>query len=376
MPRVAVLVNFVPPYRLPLFEAINARVGQMRVFVSTPVEPNRPWPVRWGTLDVVVQRSVMLKKRWKRSGGFSDTSYVHLPLDTLSQLRRYRPDVIIAGELGVRSCLAAAYAAVRVGTPLILWATVSELTEQRRGRLREWLRPALLSRADAVLVNGASGARYIGSLGVPCQKIQVIPYSTDVSRFAQASTERVAGEPRQLFYAGLLIERKGLAEFLEALARWGRRNSERRVVLRLAGDGPERRRLEALPMPPNTLVQFLGNVAYEELPALYRSADVFVLPTLEDEWGVVVNEALASGLPVLGSRFSQAVEELIEDGQTGWTFKPDDPVELDNALSRAMSATDVEVRRLGNAARYRAAALAPDVVADRISEVVRCLATK
>jgi glycosyltransferase involved in cell wall biosynthesis len=375
MPRVAVLVNVVPPYRVSLLEELGSRVGELRVFVSATSEPNRSWAVNWGGLDVVVQRSLMVGKEW-RSGAFRDTGYVHLPIDTISQLWRYKPDVIIAGELGLRSGLAAVYAALRRDARLILWATVSQLTERHRGRLRQWIRPGLLGRADAVLVNGASGARYVRSLGVPQAKITHIPYTVDVAQFACTHQHRPAGRTRRLLYVGLLVERKGVGDFLAALARWGGSHPSDSVELLLAGDGGERARLEQMPMPPNTRVVFLGNVPYEQLPQLYREADAFVLPTLEDEWGVVVNEAMAASLPVLGSVHSQAVEELVEDGGTGWTFSPDVAGSVDAALARVLACPTAELRRLGDAARQRAQCLTPAAVADRISEVVRCVAAR
>src|SRR4051812_18741982 len=92
MSRVALLVNFVPPYRLPLFEALQARVGQLRVFASTPMEPNRSWSVNWGSLDVRPQRTFTLQKRWRDASGYADLGYVHLPYDTFAQLKRFAPD--------------------------------------------------------------------------------------------------------------------------------------------------------------------------------------------------------------------------------------------------------------------------------------------
>lgn len=375
MPRVAVLVNVVPPYRVSLLEELSSRVGELRVFVSATSEPNRSWAVSWGQLDVVVQRSLMFSKQW-HSGTFRDTGYVHLPIDTLSQLWRYKPDVIIAGELGLRSGLAAVYAALRRDARLILWATVSQLTERHRGRMREWIRPGLLGRADAVLVNGASGARYVRSLGVPPAKITHIPYTVDVDQFACDPHHRAIGQTRRLLYVGLLVARKGVGDFLAALARWGHSHPSDAVECLVAGDGDERARLERLPMPPNTRVVFLGNVPYERLPQLYQEADVFVLPTLEDEWGVVVNEAMAASLPVLGSLHSQAVEELVDDGGNGWTFSPDTPGSLDDALRRALACPAAALTTLGDAARQRALCLTPAVVADRISEVVRCVTAR
>ena len=107
--RVALLVNFIPPYRVSVFRALRAEVRELQVLVSTPVEANRSWPAEWADLPVIVQRSLSVRKRWKRPGGFPEDGFVHVPYDTIAQLRRFQPDVILSGELGVRSWLAAAY---------------------------------------------------------------------------------------------------------------------------------------------------------------------------------------------------------------------------------------------------------------------------
>ena len=70
--RVALLVNFIPPYRVLLFRELRSRVRELRIFVSTPVEPNRSWPVEWADLDVVLQRSVTMRKRWRRPCGYEE----------------------------------------------------------------------------------------------------------------------------------------------------------------------------------------------------------------------------------------------------------------------------------------------------------------
>jgi glycosyltransferase involved in cell wall biosynthesis len=100
-------------------------------------------------------------------------------------------------------------------------------------------------------------------------------------------------------------------------------------------------------------------------------ADIFVLPTFEDEWGVVVNEAMTAARPVLGSVYSQAVEELVVDGMTGWRFRPDCPSELDAVLTRVLDTPSEELLRIGAAARERALQLAPAIVADRIADIIR-----
>jgi glycosyltransferase involved in cell wall biosynthesis len=368
--RVALLVNFIPPYRISVFRALRAEVRELQVLISTPVEANRPWLAEWADLPVVVQRSVSVRKRWKRPGGFRDESFVHVPYDTIAQLRRFQPDVILSGELGVRSWLAAAYKQLHPDVRLLLWATVSERTEQRRGFAREQLRPALLRQADGVLVNGASGARYITAQGIPPVRVTRVPQTADVAAFSAMPVERPDAETISLVYAGLLIPRKGILEFLRLLAAWAERHPHRRIEFHLAGDGPQRAALDAVPRPPNLVVRFLGNVPYDELPSVYGRSSILVLPTLEDEWGVVVNEAMAAGLPILGSLYSQAVEELVVDGETGWTFIPDDQRSAHAALDAALNTSACDRARMARTARAHACALTPTRIAREIATAI------
>jgi glycosyltransferase involved in cell wall biosynthesis len=367
MPRVALLTNFVAPYRVPLFEALRARVGDLRVFASTPIEPNRTWQTYRGGLDVTVQRTITMRKRWRDASGFTDTGYVHFPYDTLAQLRRFRPDAIISSELGLRTVLAAWYKRQHEGVRLVVWATVSEHTESDRGLLRSLIRPRLLRYADAVLVNGASGARYVAKLGVPRERVTLAPYTTDVAAFHAARRVTGATPTIRLLFAGMFVERKGLLPFLVVLRQWATAHPDCKVQFDIAGEGPLRPQLEAFVAGANLTVRILEPVPYERLPALYAGADIFVLPTLADEWGVVVNEAMAAGLPVLGSRHSQAVEELVTEGETGWTFTPERNDTVTDALDRALH-TSAEIRQqMGTRARRRVLELTPDRVADRIA---------
>ena len=368
--RVALLVNFIPPYRVPLFRALREQVGELRIFVSTPVEPNRAWPADWADLPVVVQRSITFQKRWKRPEGFREVTFVHLPYDTVGHLQRFRPDVIISGELGMRSWMAAAYKLVRPKVRLLLWATVSERTERRRGFVRERLRPALLKHADAVLVNGASGARYITAQGLSADRLTRVPYTADVAAFSAGFHRHPEDNTISLLYVGLLIPRKGVVGFATNLAVWAARHPDRTFRLHIAGDGPERARLQAMWHPQNVELVFLGDVPYADLPAVYRRSSILVMPTLEDEWGVVVNEAMAAGLPVLGSVYSQAVEELVVDNVSGWTFAPDNEHSVTAALDAAFNTSAGDRALMSMHARIRALSITPAKVARDIAGTI------
>ena len=368
--KVVLLVNMIPPYRLPVFEALAHRVGQLLVWISTPMEPDRQWQPEWGRLDVEVQRSLTLRQSTQHPHGFLDKQFVHIPYDTIPRLHRARPDVVITSELGLRTAQAAAWCAA-TSTPLAMVVHVSESSERGRDRdrVRRMLRRTLLRRADVVFVPGQSGARYVRRLGARPDRIRVVPGVSPLKDPVPVEAGRNGGH--RLLYAGQLIERKGIVPFVEALGRWGLRHPKEQVLLRLVGTGPEVARLERIPLPENVTVDIAAPLPYERMAEVYRTADVFALPTLADEWGMVVNEAMSIGLPILGSRHSQAVEELVEEGVNGWTFVPDQPEAVDEALERVLGTSPEQLARMGAAARDTVRPLTPEYVADGFVDGLR-----
>lgn len=368
--HVVLLTNFVPPYRLPLYQELSRRVARLTVLVSTPMERNRNWTADWRGLEVVVQRGWSVERPWRHRQGFRDTVQVHLPWDTLERLRRLRPDVVLSAELGFRSLMSALYQAECPDTGLVLWAMVSEHTEQGRGAARQMLRHWLLRRADRVVVNGQSGARYVSRFGVAGERIDRIPYTANLPT---AGATRTRPMPREfdLLYVGQLIERKGIVPLVEQLAAWVARHPQRPVRLAIAGSGPLRERIESLPLPAQLTICCLGELSREQLAAVYARSCALVMPSLADEWGLVVNEALAAGLPVLGSVYSQAVEELLVDGRNGWLYRPDDAGEVQRALDRVLLTSPRRLRVMGWLARRSVGHLTPDWAAEQLVQSLR-----
>ena len=138
----------------------------------------------------------------------------------------------------------------------------------------------------------------------------------------------------------------------------------------MAGDGPLKSQLLQLPLAANVKLELLGAFQYDDLPEIYSSAGVFVLPTLADNWAVVVNEALAAGLPVLGSVYAQAVEELIQEGRNGWIFRPDNAEDTYRAIDRMMNTSELELDAMRANGRTIASQLTPERVADQIALAV------
>ncbi len=361
--RVAVLLAFLWPQKVRLYELLQHHVGHLQIFLSTAMELNRPWRPEHGHLNVIIQKTLTVATYWRHPLGFRDVNYIHFPLDTFMQLWRYRPSLVIAEQLGFRTLMAALFRLLSTRSRLIIWVHMTEHQQKGKRPFRRVVRRLLLRCADAVIANGQSAKRVICALGYPEPRVFIAHTACDLDAFMAVRRTPCVRSLRRLLYVGRLVEGKGILEFLTRLDAYGRRNPAKRVTFDIFGYGPVERALAALVHPDNVLVRYRGAASLAHLPSAYASADVFVFPTLSDEWGLVVNEAMASGLAVLGSTYSQAVQELVEDGRTGWTFAPDHPDEMDAAIERAIGASDEELEKMGCQARLAVQRVQPECVA-------------
>jgi glycosyltransferase involved in cell wall biosynthesis len=371
---VALVTNFIPPHQLEVYSALTRRVRSLVILVSTRMEANRSWRPDWGDLDVRVQHTWTFPHGYRHPVGFGGTTYVHVPWDTIPLLRQVRPDVILSSELGIRSFFAAQYRRWSRSTGLVLTVGISEHTERARGWTRKLLRRWLIRRADCLTANSASGMQYLQRRGAAPGRTFLVPYAAVPASLYRGPLHRDPAAARRLICVGRWIEGKGLLPFLQVLARWAADHPARRVELQLVGSGPLRPRLEAFSMPANVSLELLGQRDFAELAGLYASAGILVFPTLGDEWGLVVNEGMTAGLPVLGSLYSQAVRELCTDGKTGWTFRPDVPAEMLRALDRAMNTPLDELDAMRRAARARVEHITPQYAAAQFARAIRAAA--
>jgi glycosyltransferase involved in cell wall biosynthesis len=370
--RIAFFTGYIPPYMLPVYQKIKERVADLAILISTRMEGNRRWKVDFGGLNVIVQRAWTLPGKWKHEAGFSDRTETHIPRDTLRQIRSLRPDVIVSEELGIRSLLCALCCLLFFRkTPLLLVCNLSEHTEQGRGPLRRFLRKWLRRRASLATVNGLSGRRYLQSIGFEPGRLGYFPYVASPGIFDQIPLHRADEIAHDLVYVGELTERKGLTPFVEQAAKWCTANPERAIRLRLVGTGPLQSSLMDWKLPPNFQLETLGYMESKQVAEVMANSGILVFPTLADEWGLVVNEALSAGLPVLGSRLSQAVEELIRDGENGWTFDTTQANSVYLALEEALNCDVEDITSMREHCRASVAARTPEWAAEHFLRAVR-----
>lgn len=322
---------------------LSQHLQDFRVLLSVEQEPNRQFGNTWEGLSVAVQKSWMFRRPWKHGSGFKDELYVHVPYDTLSQLRRAVPDIVFSYELGFRSLTSALYCKL-YRKKLAVCVCVSEHTEQGRGTLRHLLRRVLLKSADAVTYNGPSCYRYLKRFGVPDERLGYFPYATSDLFAYTGPLVRDATADHRMLCIGQLTERKGVVPLLDGLAEYCKARPNQSVHIDFVGTGNLEQAMRERELPRNLHIRLLGHMPYTALTQAMEHAGVLIFPTLADEWGLVVNEAMQAGMPVIGSGYAQASTTLIRDGVNGWLYYPDQPQQLWHKLD-TMFATDAEQLR-------------------------------
>jgi glycosyltransferase involved in cell wall biosynthesis len=310
-PKLACLLNALAPDRASLLAAVSDRFDLM-VLYSGPESNRSYWspPDRDAGFRIKRSSGITVTSARRRGTTLVDTRFLHITPGFLPDLIRFRPDLLVSNELGFRTLVAVAYGKL-LGRPVFVWWGGTTHTERVRDPLRRWLRRMIAPHVDHWFSYGRSSTEYLRTLGVPLHAICEIQNCVSEERFQKEVPPAWTLTPRPvLLHVGQLIGRKGVGLLLESVARLQR--SGREFSLLLVGEGPEGPRLRCRAAELGLRhVTFQPAAAPGDMPAVYRSADAFVFPTLEDVWGLVVNEALWSGLPVLASRYAGCCAELL-----------------------------------------------------------------
>lgn len=335
----ALITTYLAPYRAPLFERLAERHD---VEVLCFGGGRRYVPSWLADLDAQLAAAPFPARRLE-----------HGAREVLTLGRRY--EAVIAPFAG-GGILPAAYAgARRHRRRFVLWASV---WAQPRSLSHALALPAtrhIYRHADAVVAYGEHVRRFVAGIRGRDDDVFVAPQSVEPQLFGRTVTAgeieqfraryAIASEPIVL-YAGRLVPEKGVHVLLEA---W--RTASADATLVLIGDGPL---LPDATATPRT--RALGPLQRDELPVAYAAAQVVVVPSIptprfREPWGLVVNEAMHQGRPVLASATVGAVAGgLVRDGETGLVVPPGDARALADAIERLLG--DAGLReRLGEAAR-------------------------
>ena len=321
----------------------------------------------------VVDPNISFKTLEPESGSRAKSRDLRMRL--AKALSEFRPESVFIPGWSEWYSLAALSWCAGHRVPAVLMSE-STWSDSRRYPFKEWVKTGIVSLCSAALAGGARQSQYLRRLGVPAENIFLGYDVVDNACFRQhAQSVRAAAAdfraryklPARYFLAcARFLKRKNLsfliseyALYRDAMAACG--GSEAPCSLVILGDGPARQKLETQVQGLNlsNYVLLPGLIEYPDLPAYYGLASGFVHASISEPWGLVVNEAMASGLPVLVSDKCGCADDLVREGVNGFTFDPSRPGELSILMVR-LSAQEQRRIKLGQASQALMAAWGPD----------------
>jgi glycosyltransferase involved in cell wall biosynthesis len=309
-----------------LYDTI-ARRGRidLRVWYCAPRDTRRLW-------------AQQQPRHWHRFGAGWHINHWYLDPRPAWELLRWKPDLAVLSVYPIPTVQAAIWGASLEGLPWVYW-------DEAVGKGGNgWLKRAARGMALLPMRRWAAGFLAVGRKGVENfrktfgvdRPILKVPWFSDLSRFGPmdgARSRAQAGETTFLF-VGSFILRKGVDVLARAFSDVVAAVPNVRLVVAGDGDPGEHFDRHLSPAAAARVVR-CGFIPWEGLPELYRRADFLAMPSRYDGWGLVIPEAMASGLPVIGSVDAGATLDLVREGVTGWRVQSDDVQQLAAAMRRA-----------------------------------------
>lgn len=303
-PRTAIVTNIPAPYRSRVFSLLPS--DGFHVIYCARKEPNRDWK-----LPALSHSHEFLKERIQDKGdGFN---FWHNNPDVWSALQRQKPEVVVTTGFNPTHLYAFLWAKLHRARHVCMTDGTIE-SESSLGWLHRMIRHLVFKGSDAFVAASQKGLALYRSYGLPKERIFQSHLCADNALFSAhvAESER----PFDVMFSGQLHERKLPFLFVDVCGEVLRRRG--RCTALVLGTGPLRdevmHRLTALGVE----VTYPGFVQQAELPAWYSRARVLLFTTRMDPWGVVANEALAAGTPVICTPHAGVADELVVDGETGF----------------------------------------------------------
>jgi len=356
--KIAFITWLPTPYRTPLLKRIaNWDEIELKVFYCGRSAPDRNWefnPKDNETFSEILP-GIALNIPYVEKDMKINTSII-------SRLSKGNFNAIIVnGYVPLTMLFAIGWALIN-NIPYIINSESQLLNSRSRWKSiikRIFLTP-IVKRASAYLPTGKYAGEYLIHYGAKPEKIFYFPNTPDIDFFIKES-DKYREEKNKIkkrlgikndyvvLFVGRLIKVKGLFTLLKGFKKVKEKFSN--VSLLIAGDGVLRKSLEGFTKREKLEdVYFTGFVSPERLPRYYAISDIFVLPSNYEPWGVVVNEAMASGLPVVLSDKVGSRDDLLKEGVNGFCFKSGEHEELANILKEMLS-NPKKLKQMGEKSR-------------------------
>ena len=324
--RVAIIFTNFGPYHIARIRALKAHCAVLSVEIR---ESSREY--KWGCAngDSLERTTLVLSAERPQPTQTAVSERLY------HSLSRFQPDVVAVPGWFEWASLAAILWAHKHSVPVIMMSETNQ-HDERRIFYKERAKGRVIRMCSAALVGGMSHASYLKELGMDPSRIadgydvvdnDHFELGARAARIDSSKRRAELGLPENYFLASSrLIPRKNLLRLIQAWDHYrGQLGNSHPWSLLIIGYGTEEQNIRAAIEESGlgSWVKLLGFQAYDKLPEIYGLAGAFIHPALSEPWGLVVNEAMAAGLPCLVSRTCGCAPDLVVDGETGFQFDPE-----------------------------------------------------
>ena len=340
--RLILVTEIISPYRIPLFNALARQPGvDLHVIFLAETDPSLRL---WHVYKDEIKFSYQVLPSWRKQiGPFK----MLLNAGISRALSNGAPDVVVCGGYSYLASWQTLLWAKSHNVPYLLWSESNQQDMRRGYPLVEFAKDEFLHRCSGFVVPGQSARKYLHTRKIRDEIIYTAPNAVDndfyVANAAEARTNAIQRRrelnlpERYFLFVGRLVREKGVFELLSAYATLSE-SSRRQVGLVFVGDGACQTVLEERSAAiSGGSILFPGFTHREQLASYYALADTLVLPTYSDPWGLVVNEAMACGLPVILAEPAGCAADLVRNNWNGLLVPPRDSSALAAALQRCVA---------------------------------------
>jgi glycosyltransferase involved in cell wall biosynthesis len=337
------------PYRSPLFDLVAARPElELTVIYAAHTVAGRTWSVE------PQHRSTFL--RGLALPGLGRVLHHDYPVTPgiARALRESRPDVVVVSGWSTFASQAAIVWCRRRGVPYLPLVESHDLGPRKgwRRAVKGAVVPRVLRRAAGALALGTASRDSLVERGAQRERVHIFANTIDVPEWEERQSGLAQRRPELRAELGaavddvllLSVARLGPEKGLDVLVRGVAAARDPKLLLVIAGEGPQRREIEALAQELGVRLRLTGDLAAAKVAEAYAAADVFVLLSTRETWGVVVNEAAASGLPLVLSDRVGAAYDLLRDGENGFLVGAGDVDATGEAFKRLSADAGLRVR--------------------------------
>lgn len=343
MKKVVWVTRSFLDYRIPVFKELQNRLGDnFYLMYSADYVPER---VQNKIQDALGKYAIPLSGEISFGGedndGMANEGFnFRMNPKVFLRLIKISPDIIICDGFFKWTFFSLVYRLLFRKKLVVCYERTAH-TERKAQGVRVWYRKMALRLTDSMSCNGVLSKEYVVSLGYSDKRITVGHMVADTSGIESAvskcSVEDIVKFKEKFdlpdviyLYVGSLSKRKGIEPLLNVWESLFANNHD--VALVLVGTGEYKEYTKKFSINAKSRILPLGRVDYDQLGVIYRSASIFIIGTLEDNWSLVVPEAMSASLPIISSIYNGCWPELVTQSN-GWSFDPFDEAGYERCLS-------------------------------------------